>query len=249
MYLESVSRTHTGLIREMNQDGILQMGRRGLFLVADGMGGEKAGEEASAKVVHVVDEEARAFFKKPPTEPGQVENLLRRALTRASQEVLAISAREPAKRGLGSTASLLCLHRGMYWFAHVGDSRIYRLRGGSLTQLTRDHTVVWELYQQGSLSHAQLETHPDRHLLTRCVGAPGVLEIDQACGKVQRGDLFLICSDGLTGYVPEGRLAEVLADSRMTLEEQADVLVHGALEAGGRRQRQRDPGARRPACG
>ena len=233
MQFESSAITHTGLVRDTNQDSLLDMPESGVFLVADGMGGEQAGDEASAKVVETVMAAAKTFFKGQPTGPSQIEGMMRDTLLEANHEVVQIAVREPAKRGLGSTASLLCLHRGVYFIAQVGDSRVYRVREGGITQLTRDHTLVWMLYEQGSITYEQLETHPERHLLTQCIGSERPIRVDTFEGDIQVGDLFMICSDGLTGYATEERTYEILLQDPPDLEGKAQALIDEALAAGG----------------
>jgi protein phosphatase len=230
---ESVSKTHRGLVRETNEDSSLEMPAQGVFGVADGMGGEEAGEEASAQVIATVRRVVENSFQTPPADPPQIEATLREALREANREVYEISVREPGKRGLGSTASILCLHRGRYFIAHVGDSRVYLARRGRLRQLTRDHTLVWSLYERGLLAHDQLEKHPERHLLTQCVGSARPIAVDTTSGECQAGDLFLICSDGLTGYAAEERMGSIVMDRRLGLEARADRLIEEALKAGG----------------
>ena len=233
MQLETVSKTHTGLVREINQDAMLVMDGRGVFLVADGMGGEQAGEEASAQVVATVRSSIRSFFQVKPAGPSQIDNLLRDTLHEANEDVCQIAVREPEKQGLGSTASLLCLHRGVYFAAQVGDSRIYLVRKGKATQLTRDHTLVWMLFEQGAITRDQLETHPERHLLTQCIGTRKPLAVDTLEGTIEEGDLFLLCSDGLTGYATEQQVFDIVSDKKLGLEEMADQLIEAALQAGG----------------
>lgn len=233
MQLDYVARTHQGLVRESNQDSILALPELGIFAVADGMGGEQAGDEASAQTIATIRTASEAFFRAAPEEPGQIEALLRETLAQASQDVFQISVREPAKRGLGSTASLLCLHRGLYFIAQVGDSRVYLAREGRVRQLTRDHTLVWMLYEQGAITRAQLETHPERHLLTQCVGSSRPITIDLFKGTLLPGDLFLICSDGLTGYAGEEKIAELLPEERLSVQARAERLIDESLRAGG----------------
>jgi len=233
MRFESVAQTHKGLVRETNQDSMLALKERGVFAVADGMGGEQAGDEASAQVVLSVKTAAEAFFKTPPEGPGQIEGMLRDTLLQANHEVLQIAVREPAKRGLGSTVSLLCVHRGVYFVAQVGDSRVYLARGSQVRQLTRDHTLVWELYEQGVIPRGQIDSHPERHLLTQCVGSLRPIRIDLIQGEIQPGDTFLICSDGLNGYAAEERIFSLLTDPKLPLETCAKRLIDEALKSGG----------------
>lgn len=233
MIYRSTARTHVGLVRQMNQDAYLSDPDRGIFLVADGMGGEQAGEEASAQVVETVRAAVDHFFREPPRRPVQIRRLLQESVIQANQDVLQIAQRAPEKRGLGSTASLLCLHRGMFFLAQAGDSRIYLMREGRLRQLTRDHTVVWRLYEQGLLDREELETHPDRHLLTQCIGGLNPLHVDLDHDRLREDDCFLLCSDGLTGYVDEETISEVLQDPTLDIDGRAEKLLAMALAGGG----------------
>jgi protein phosphatase len=233
MQLESVALTNVGLVRSMNQDAILSLADKGVFLVADGMGGEKAGEEASAQVVETIQERFEAFFQEAPEGPSRIEGEMRDGLLKANRDVFQISVREPDKRGLGSTSSLLCLHRGVYVAAQVGDSRIYLLREGNVQQITRDHTLVWALYEQGAITREMLETHPDRHLLTQCIGNERPVKVDTFMGQVLPEDTFLICSDGLTGYAKEPKVFEVLKQVDLPLQTRGEMLIKSALDAGG----------------
>lgn len=233
MHLESVALTHQGLVRQNNQDSILALPAIGVFAVADGMGGEQAGDEASQCTIATIRAQAQTFFQSPPPDPAAVENHLRAVLHQANHDVFEISVREPSKRGLGSTASVLCLHSGLYTLAQVGDSRIYLVRNGAVRLLTRDHTLVWMLYEQGVIAFSQIERHPERHLLTQCIGTANPIKIDTAQAALQPGDLFLLCSDGLTGYADEARIHDILLDPRVGLGGRAKSLLDEALKAGG----------------
>ena len=217
----------------MNQDAILALPEERTFVVADGMGGEKAGEEASARAIETLEKECDRWREQPPESPEEMLMRLREALLQANRDVYRIATEQPEKRGLGTTASLLFFHRGLFFCAHVGDSRIYLQRGGRLRQLTRDHTLVWAMYERGALAREQLDTHPDRHLLTQCVGSPRTITVDVFASRVQPGDRFLICSDGLSGYVAEGRIAAIMQEQAAGPEVLAEELVQAALDGGG----------------
>lgn len=233
MELVFANRCHVGSHRKTNQDVTLAMPGEGVFLVADGMGGEQAGDEAAAQVASAVRDTIRAYFQGAPASPRELNNKLIESLDEAHSRIEGVVEREPAKRGMGSTASLLCLHRGIYSIAQTGDSRVYLCRNGVVRQLTRDHTMVWQLYEQGLITRAMLETHPERHLLTQCVGGSQSFCADTFQGLVAPGDLFLICSDGLTGYAGEPVIFDYMADPGMDVEEMADCLIKAALRGGG----------------
>lgn len=234
MKFTSFLRTDVGKVREENEDSIFSLPEHGLFVVADGMGGEIAGAEASAQVIRSVERVATKFFESgPPTSPSSLEETLIQSLQQANNDVFDISVKDSDKAGLGSTGSVLDLHRGAYFIAQVGDSRVYLVREGKVQQLTRDHTVVWALYESGVITRDQIETHPDRHFLTQCIGAPKSLQVDTFQGQTFPGDLFLICSDGLTGYAGESDVERILLEAGDDLKTSGDQLIEAALEGGG----------------
>lgn len=234
MKFTSFLRTDVGKVREENEDSIFSLPEHGLFVVADGMGGEIAGAEASAQVIRSVERVTTKFFESgPPTSPSALEGTLIQSLQQANNDVFDISVKDSDKAGLGSTGSVLDLHRGAYFIAQVGDSRVYLVREGKVQQLTRDHTVVWALYESGVITRDQIETHPDRHFLTQCIGAPKSLQVDTFQGQTFPGDLFLICSDGLTGYTGESDVERILLEVGDDLKASGDQLIEAALEGGG----------------
>ncbi len=233
MRIELAERTHVGLLRAGNEDALLAMPARGIFMVADGMGGEEAGEEASAQAVASVRTTLEEFLAEEPEDPEMLGEMLREALQQANRDVHAIAERHPNKRGMGSTASLLCLHRDAWFVAQVGDSRVYLMRDGVARLLTRDQTVVWELYQQGMIDRDQVNDHPGRHLLTQCIGSGEDLAVDMSEGRLRDQDLFMVCSDGLTGYASEETIFSILADPVIGIDAMADRLIDSALAGGG----------------
>lgn len=234
MKLQHAALTNVGKVREENEDSLLSLPDIGTFLVADGMGGEAAGSEASSQVVKSVQQGATKFLTSGiPFGRDELKHMLRETLRQASKDVFDIAVRDTSKVGLGSTASLLCLHRGAYFAAQVGDSRIYLLRDGKVEQITRDHTVVWALYENGVITREQLETHPERHLLTQCMGAETGVEVDVFEGKLREGDLLMICSDGLTGYASEDDIFEILRQAGSDLNQCVRQLIDAALKGGG----------------
>lgn len=234
MKLKQFQLTHVGLVREENQDSILTRPHNGIYLVADGMGGEKAGAEASAQVVETVDRISSDFFTAAAgISVKTLGEMVVNALEQASKDVFNISVREPAKAGLGSTGSLLCIQRGVYFVSQVGDSRVYLVRNGNVRQITRDHSIVWELYENGIINRNQLETHPERHLLTQCIGGSRPVEVDLYEDRVEVGDLYLVCSDGLTGYAGENMVISLLLEPGISLEERGKRLFEAAMKGGG----------------
>lgn len=219
-----------GPFRSENQDAVLAV--PGCFAVADGMGGYAGGALASETVVA---ELAQEFAALPPAAdvPAVTEGDINRALTRAQRGI------EEAAHGvpMGSTVTGLGLSSddfGLHWLVwHVGDSRLYRYYRGELSQVTVDHTVVRELVLAGVLRAADVEGHPDRHVITRAVGTPDSLPADTATLEVRADEVLLLCTDGLTGTVDERLVAQTLR-SFEDVGDCANRLVELAYETGGR---------------
>ena len=199
--------------------------QRGIFAVADGMGGHQAGEVASAMAVDAVRRMARSHEK-----PSIAA--LREAVLAAHEAILARAAASSACSGMGTTLSLLWHGGGYAYIAHVGDSRIYRLRAGRLEQITQDHSLVEEMVRSGLITAEEARVHPRRNIITRALGTQGENAPDLLAADVKPGDVWLLCSDGLTGMVEDAEIERVLA--AQPLEQAADTLLRMALEAGGR---------------
>lgn len=194
-----------------------------LFVVADGMGGHAHGREASTLALEVV----RTGFR---DREGSVERRLRNAVTDANQRVWTRAHANGRTETMGTTCTVLAFSAGQGYLAHVGDSRLYRLEGRDLEQLSTDHTLVEELQRSGSLTKEQAKTHPKRNVLLRALGIAPTIEVDVArTGPMQRGDRYLLCSDGL-GPIDEDEIADILA--RLDPEAAARTLVARAAEAG-----------------
>ena len=193
--------------------------------MADGMGGHLAGEVASRMAIEAVQRMARENER-----PGIAA--LREAVACAHETILAHAQDHIECAGMGTTLSVLWLGENYAYIAHVGDSRIYRLREGSLTQITQDHSLVEELVRAGLITREQARTHPRRNIITRALGTHGENEPDLLVTDVQDGDVFLLCTDGLTGMVPDDEIERTLRDCG--IEAAADRLLALALDAGGR---------------
>lgn len=218
-------RTDIGKLRKQNEDAAWFDEARAVFAVADGMGGHLAGEVASRMAIEAVQRMARENER-----PGIAA--LREAVACAHETILAHAQDHIECAGMGTTLSVLWLGENYAYIAHVGDSRIYRLREGSLTQITQDHSLVEELVRAGLITREQARTHPRRNIITRALGTHGENEPDLLVTDVQDGDVFLLCTDGLTGMVPDDEIERTLRDCSM--EEAADRLLALALDAGGR---------------
>jgi serine/threonine protein phosphatase PrpC len=223
---DHAARTDTGRARSANEDSYWV--HSPLFVLADGMGGAQAGEVASQTAVGVFSAEGGL-----PDGPGTYEERLAALVARANGQVFAQAQSDDQFAGMGTTLTVAYVGEDDLAIAHVGDSRFYVLREGELTQLTDDHSLVGELVRRGQISAEEAEDHPQRSIITRALGIEGEVVVDHFSWPVRDGDVFLLCSDGLTGMVPDPLVAELIAGAP-SLAVAAQKLVHAANEAGGR---------------
>lgn len=222
----SVASSHIGRVRSSNQDS----GYAGthLFLVADGMGGHAGGDVASSLATQTITALADERFES--IEVAQ-ERLLS-GVTNSAAELVEAVREHPDLGGMGTTVSALLRHNNQVVIAHIGDSRIYRFRKGILKQITTDHTFVQKLVETGRITAEEAMVHPRRNVLMRVLGdVAGSVEIDTAILDTEPGDRWLLCSDGLCGFVPEHLIAEVMADIPDAAKA-AKKLINLALERG-----------------
>lgn len=229
MRFVATATTDPGLRRPENEDAYLLDTERGLFCVADGMGGHAAGEVASRLAVEVM---AREMAR--PDDGAALDDRLRAAVAAANRAILETAARDPALTGMGTTLTALALARddGGFTIAHIGDSRAYLFRRGELSQLTADHTWVQQQVNAGLLTPLEARSHPFSSMLTRALGIVVNPQVDIIRGELEPGDLILLCSDGLTGMVDDDELAAILA-SDLPLDDTARELTDAANRHGG----------------
>ncbi|MEA2298581.1 MAG: family protein phosphatase [Solirubrobacteraceae bacterium] len=214
----------TGRERRANEDSYLA--RTPIFVVADGMGGAQAGEVASRTAVELFAADLDDSLASP-------EQRLARRAREANQRIHELSRADSQRAGMGTTLTAVHVGAGEVAVAHVGDSRAYRLRGGELVLLTEDHSLVAELVRQGKLTAREADEHPQRSIITRALGPEPEVEVDTLTHRGHAGDIYLLCSDGLTSMLPESRLHEILS-STSTLEAAGRALIDAANAAGGR---------------
>lgn len=202
---------------------------RGIFVVADGMGGHAAGEVASEMAVRFI---ARELGSLRGLGDDEVAERMRVAIRAANGAIFQRTLTEHDKRGMGTTATVLVLFGGRFLIGQVGDSRGYLLRDGTLTQLTKDHSYVQEQVDAGYLTPEQARTHPYSNVITRCVGANSEVLPDIYVGAARAGDVFLLASDGLTGMLEDYELGEVLSSGHPP-QELVDRLIAEANRHGG----------------
>jgi PPM family protein phosphatase len=218
------SRTDTGRQRSANEDSLFL--RAPVFVVADGMGGAQAGEVASKAAAESFDREL------PPAPP---ERVLTETIEAANRTIHELARKDPDLTGMGTTitATIVDPEAEEVAIGHVGDSRAYRLRAGRFERLTRDHSLVEEMRRKGQLTDAQAEDHPQRSIITRALGPEPEVKVDVQTVPAQAGDVFLICSDGLTTMLDDDHIARVLGRAS-SLEAAVRALVDEANRAGGR---------------
>lgn len=220
---ETAWKTDTGRQRRDNEDNAFA--RAPVFVVADGMGGAQAGEVASRIAVDT--------FEQALPDGGSAEDRLADRVREANRRIYERSRSEHERAGMGTTLTAAYVGETYVAIAHVGDSRAYRFRDGSLERLTQDHSLVEELVRQQKLTPEQAAEHPQRSIITRALGPEPEVEVDTWTYPARDGDILLLCSDGLTAMVSEERVGEILASSE-SLQQAAGELVDEANDAGGR---------------
>ncbi|HZM18296.1 MAG TPA: Stp1/IreP family PP2C-type Ser/Thr phosphatase [Gaiellaceae bacterium] len=215
--------THPGRKRRHNEDSYVV--EPPMFAVADGMGGAKAGEVASGL--------AAAALREAGTDGRSGEERVTQLIQEANRRVFRRANEDRDASGMGTTMTVALVEDGRVVFGHVGDSRGYLIREGSIEQLTDDHSLVAELVRSGRLTPEEAEAHPQRSVITRAVGTEPDVDVDTFTIEPEEGDLFLICSDGLTDMVDDGTIIEAIERHRDDLDEAANALVGAANRVGG----------------
>lgn len=228
MILRAAASTDVGLRRKANEDRYAVSPELGLYLVADGMGGHTAGQVASGLAAEAVLEAVQAL----EGASSSLAEKLRYAVAAANRSIFTRSTTEPQLTGMGTTLVAMLAAGGRAALAHVGDSRAYLIRGGRIRQLTDDHSIVGELLRRNEISEDDARDHPHRHVLTRALGVRPGVEPDLAELTPSPGDVFVLCSDGLTNHVEDEEIAKIVGDPP-DLQEACDRLVDLANGRGG----------------
>jgi len=240
MTIRSWARTDIGKKRKHNEDSFFSDDALGLYIVADGMGGHAAGEVASAQAVKSIREALEggrplleSFAKTPTLEARElVAQLMERAILQACADIYSIAGSDMGKRGMGTTVVALLAAGKKAVVGHVGDSRVYLFRNGRAHQLTEDHTIIQEQLKRGLITKEQVATAENRNVITRAVGIQPSVAVDTLVTDLLPGDLYLLCSDGLHGYLSEDELPALLSvEPRSKL---AESLIDLALQRGGK---------------
>ena len=228
--------TDTGRVRDHNEDQYLALGGEqsppgagALLVVADGMGGHAAGEVASLMAVQHIEERFRSGVYSS-VDDKDLEEALRELLGDVNRAVLT-AGQDPDKRGMGTTCTLVIIKGQQLYFSHVGDSRAYLLRDGQLNQITTDHSWVEEAVATGTMTREEARIHPKRNIITRAIGLEADLKVDTDQLSLQRGDLVLLCSDGLNSMIPDEDILKTLQES--STDTVCANLIKAANDAGG----------------
>ena len=229
--MQAVGRTDKGLVREINQDYIYTSAEPvgplpNLFLVADGMGGHKAGDLASEYTVSRVCEAVTKSMQKIPFQ------ILKGAFQYANQKLIEKAGESPAYAGMGTTLVAVTVQDDTAYVANVGDSRLYKI-GGTIEQITEDHSLVEEMVRMGEISKEEARNHPEKNIITRAIGVSETVEPDYFDTKLEKGECLLLCSDGLSNMLEDAQIKEIL-DRRTDLRSGAEELVREANRNGGK---------------
>jgi len=233
--ISSAGITNVGRKRQNNEDNYLVNDRLGLYVVCDGMGGHAGGEYASQVAVTTI-EEVLANIRDENVAKGEIDDQitqekLKYAVRLAGKRIYDLAQAEPEFRGMGTTAVILVFLNGMAYMAHVGDSRGYLIRGGEITQRTEDHSWVNEQIKAGLITAEAAKHHRFRNIITRSLGFQEEVEIDTQVLRAEPGDIYLLCSDGLSNLVTEDELREMLVEK--SFQQTARDLIDLANDRGG----------------
>lgn len=228
--MRSFSITDVGMVREVNQDYVFVTDNplgplRNLFIVADGMGGHQAGDFASKYTVEVVKRELSG------REGQDIERALISSIKTANKEIIDKASADSQLKGMGTTIVAATIVNQMMYFANVGDSRLYLINQG-IIQLTKDHSLVEEMVRLGGIKPEEAKNHPDKNIITRAIGAKEDVEIDFYEHRLKKGDIILMCTDGLSNMVEDEELFHIVQGGR-DIVEAAESLVNSAKENGG----------------
>ncbi len=232
--LEVATATHSGMVRSHNEDSIAADAGIGLAVLADGMGGYNAGEVASGIAVAMISDEMKKLLGAADAGPDGAEELLSEHVARANAAIYQAAQSQPQYSGMGTTLVAALWHDNKMAVGHVGDSRLYRLRGETLEQITRDHSLLQEQIDSGMITREQARFSQNKNLVTRAVGIDAEVETEVHTYPVQPGDIYMLCSDGLSDMVTDEDLQLTLSSLQANLSLAAEQLGQLANDNGGR---------------
>lgn len=222
--------TDVGVVRQVNQDYVFASDKpigalENLFVVADGMGGHRAGDYASKYTVEVLQKQIKTYTG------NDIEKNIVTAITAANTEILKAAASDEHLKGMGTTVVAATIRGQMMYFANVGDSRLYLINQG-ITQLTKDHSLVEEMVRLGGIKPEEAKHHPDKNIITRAIGAKRDVDVDYYEHRLKKGDMILMCTDGLSNLVDDEELFHIVQGARDIVEATVS-LVETAKTNGG----------------
>ena len=239
MCIEIFCRTDTGRVREHNEDCVGADKSLGLAVLADGMGGYQAGEVASEMAIKTVIKQLNTVLKTSPCKPHHANHnyhsatvLLEQAVLKANKVIYNMAEKETDCRGMGTTLVAVLFHNDFISVAHIGDSRLYRLRGHTFCQMTKDHSVRQELIDCGYYTQEQARHSPNKNLVTRALGVGEKVTVDIQEYKLLAQDIYLLCSDGLNDMLDDCDMRTIINNAN-SFEEAAELLINAANEKGG----------------
>lgn len=228
--------TDIGKVRENNEDYIYIPGENDgmkLFVLADGMGGANAGEMASSTAVKFIKNYIKENFIKIERTKEGLERLLRNAIRATNKHVFELSNSKREYRGMGTTLIVVLIYRGRIHIGHIGDSRVYRIRQNIFRQLTKDHTYVQDLVKQGAITLDEAKHHPQKNVLLKVLGCEEKVEPDIITKGFVKGDIILICSDGLYNMVDDKNIYEIIMQNLFDINVACKKLIRKANSNGG----------------
>ncbi len=231
--MKAFGKTDIGKLRLNNEDSFFLTLEKinfldNLFIVADGMGGHSAGEIASQEAIKRIIE----FILERDVVGKEYGNFMKKATEHANYQTYIKSVKNKGLKGMGTTMTAMTVFENKAYCTHVGDSRMYLLRKGELTQQTIDHTFIQEMIRSGKLTEEEAKKHPSRNMITRAVGIGANVEVDSFVMELEENDIILICSDGLTGMVTDEVIKYILGTDE-SIEQKTEKLVQQALDNGG----------------
>ncbi|WP_420475988.1 Stp1/IreP family PP2C-type Ser/Thr phosphatase [Noviherbaspirillum sp. ST9] len=240
LHLEIAGSTDTGLVRSQNEDAIVLEPARGFVVLADGMGGYNAGEVASSMATTVTRDHLVHAISAPgdggdehPLPSRQLHELMVSAIRAANTAVFEAALAEPEYHGMGTTIIAAVFGQEKITIAHVGDSRGYRFRNNELSKVTRDHSLLQEQIDAGLIDAAMARFSQSKNLVTRAIGVGVDVEVEIHDHQLQPGDLYLLCSDGLSDMLSDEEIAGILANKQDSLEASCQALIKRANDNGG----------------
>lgn len=219
-------KSDVGKVRSINQDSSLTInGEMQIFAVADGMGGHKAGEIASAMAIETI--------QKYQGQKDDIRQMLNEIIQNADQQIYAAQENNADCQGMGTTLTMAVVKGNLLYIGHVGDSRAYLYRNDHLLQITTDHSLVNELLKQEQITEEEAINHPQKHLLLQALGSGNKLNIEINCFSLERSDIILLCTDGLNNMLTDDEMVQILAQEKTSLQAKTEQLVTAANQKGG----------------